>query len=580
MNDKKMEPTAPISRTSNSKDDMQFYTLYVQLVSAMTDFGKSDVQRIGQLLCDIAALFRLSKGVTRVYRNPQEEKEGGGETLCHYDTGREGEVVSFIRVVTSVMSIVSMTVYMSPDEEPLTEEEKWKVELVMRTTLSFVSRNRLGDLVEELAYFDEAGYPNLRSLNNYLVRMISNGKVYGKAAFRYNLRHFALINHEFGREVGDAIIKEHYSTIKSLCGQDGFVARLGGDNFVGFCESDSLEKVLDYLAGAKIAVGDRSYVNLQSSAGVFVISEDYEITSPGDVLGRIISAYNFARGGGKDKIVFFDDSIVSRKARSMRVQQLFPDALAAEEFRVYYQPKVNVFSGELEGAEALCRWFHEGRMVFPGDFIPTLEETNDICRLDLYMLEMVCRDIRRWLDEGRRVVRISVNFSRKNVMNAKLAGIIKEIVDRYQVPHEYIEIELTETTSDVEFYDLREIVSELHGSGFYTAVDDFGVGLSSLNLLKDIPWNVIKIDKSFLPEGETDESSVPYIMFRNVVTLIRQLGLDCIAEGVETMQQVSILRENHCDLAQGFYFDRPLPVQEFEKRMDQKNYEIEEMARG
>ena len=168
-----------------------------------------------------------------------------------------------------------------------------------------------------------------------------------------------------------------------------------------------------------------------------------------------------------------------------------------------------------------------------------------------------------------------MNFSRKNVMNAKLASIIEEIADRYAVPHEYIEIELTETTTDIEFYDLREIVAMLREAGFHTAVDDFGVGLSSLNLLKDIPWNVIKVDKGFLPEEEDGEGSVQRIMFRNVVTLIRQLGLDCIAEGVETMQQVYALRENHCDLAQGFYFDRPLPVEEFEKRLDQKKYNFD-----
>ena len=557
------------------KDERRFYELYVQLVSAMTDLGKIDVPRIGQLFCDLAAMFRLSKVVTRIYRNPQEEMEGGGETLCHYDTGKEGNVVSFIRVVTKVTSIATMTVYMSPEEEPLTEDEKWKVELVMRTTLSFVSGNRLGDIARELAFFDEEGYPNLRNLNGYLIRMIEAGKLYGKAAFRYNLRHFALINHEFGREAGDAIIKKHYSDVMELSGENGFLCRLGGDNFIGICDGKNLEKVLDYLSGAKIPVGDQSYVNLQTSAGVFVISEDYEITSPGDVLGRIISAYNYARGGGKERIAFFDDSIVSRKARSMRVQQLFPDALAAREFHAYYQPKVNVFTGELDGAEALCRWFHEGSMIFPGDFIPTLEETNDICRLDLYMLETVCRDIRRWLDEGRKVVRISVNFSRKNVMNAKLAGIIEEIADRYAVPHEYIEIELTETTTDIEFYDLREIVSMLREAGFHTAVDDFGVGLSSLNLLKDIPWNVIKVDKGFLPEEEDGEGSVQSIMFRNVVMLIRQLGLDCIAEGVETMQQVYALRENHCELAQGFYFDKPLPVEEFEKRLDQMKYNLD-----
>ncbi len=556
-------------------DERRFYELYVQLVSAMTDLEKIDVPKIGRLLCDIASMFRLSKGVTRIYRNPSEEKAGGGETLCHYDTGKEGNVVSSIRVVTNVSSIATMTVYMAPEEEPLTDDEKWKVELVMRTTLKFVSRNRLGDVARELAFFDEAGYPNLRYLNSYLMRMIESGKLYGKAAFRYNLRHFALINQEVGREAGDAIIRKHYSDVKELCDENGFLCRLGGDNFIGICEGKKLEKIIDYLSGAKIPTGDESYVNIQTSAGVFVISEDYEIASPGDVLGRIISAYNYARGGGKDRIVFFDDSVVSIKARSMRIQQLFPDALAAKEFRAYYQPKVNVFTGELDGAEALCRWFHEGNLISPGDFIPTLEETNDICRLDLYMLETVCRDIRRWLDEGRKVVCISVNFSRKNVMNAKLASIIEEIADRYAVPHEYIEIELTETTTDIEFYDLREIVAMLREAGFHTAVDDFGVGLSSLNLLKDIPWNVIKVDKGFLPEEEDGEGSVQRIMFRNVVTLIRQLGLDCIAEGVETMQQVYALRENHCDLAQGFYFDRPLPVEEFEKRLDQKKYNFD-----
>lgn len=564
---------APMKNDENT--DMRFFDLYTQLVSAMTDVAKIDVPRIENLLCEIAAMFRLSKGVTRVYRNPQEESDGGGETLCSYDTGKEGEVVSFIRVVTSVMSIATMTVYMSPEEEPLTEEEKWKVELVMRTNLSFVSRNRLRDIVEELAYFDEAGFPNLRNLNNYLMSMIKSGRIYGKTAFRYNLRHFALINHEFGREKGDAIIKEHYETLKALSGREGFVARLGGDNFIGICEDENWEQVLEYLSGAKVSVGESSVVNLQTSAGVFRITDDYELSVPGDVLGRIINAYNYARIGGTEKIVFFDDSIVSQKAKGMRVQQLFPQALAAGEFVAYYQPKVNVFTGELDGAEALCRWFHDGKMISPGDFIPALEETSDICQLDLHMLECVCGDIRRWIDEGRKPVRVSVNFSRKNIMNANLSNIINETVDRYEIPHECIEIELTETTTDVEFGDLKQIVEELRKTGIYTAVDDFGVGFSSLNLLKDIQWNVIKIDKNFLPEYEDDKSSVQNIMFRNVVTLIKQLGLECIAEGVETKQQVDVLRENHCDLAQGFYFDRPLPVEEFEKRLDQRTYKME-----
>ena len=160
----------------------------------------------------------------------------------------------------------------------------------------------------------------------------------------------------------------------------------------------------------------------------------------------------------------------------MRVQQMFPLAIKAQEFRPFYQPKVNILSGEMEGAEALCRWLHDGRIVPTMEFIPLLEQTSDICKLDLYMLEHVCMDLRRWLDEGKEIVRVSVNFSRKNIMNSALSKTITEIVDRYQIPHKYIEIELTETTPDVAFSDLKRITGALHALGFYTSVDDFGVG--------------------------------------------------------------------------------------------------------
>ena len=557
---------------SEVESALKFYERYEQLVSAMTDIGSIDAKRIEGILAEICQMFRICKGVARLYRNPQEEQAGLGETLTCFDAGVEGEIVSTIRVVTSVMSIATITVFMAPTEMPLTEEERWKVELVMRTTLSFVSRNRLKDIVEELAYYDEFGYPNLRSLNNYIMGLVNTGRIAGKTAFRYNLRHFSLINLEYGRPVGDSVMKTHYENLKNVMGPDSFIARLGGDNFIGVCDDEKTEEAMEFLSGTRIFIGEEQFINLQCSAGVLRITPDFEIHNPGDVLGRIISAYNMAKGGGKEPIVFYDDSLVSRKEKSMRVQQLFPEALKAGEFRPFYQPKVNIITGRLEGAEALCRWFHGDSMIPPADFIPMLEETSDICRLDLYMLEYVCKDMRRWLDEGREIVRVSVNLSRKNIMNAGLSNVIAEIVDRYGIPHEFVEIELTETTTDVEFSDLKRIAAGLHESGIYTSVDDFGVGFSSLNLIRDIPWNVLKIDRSFLPVGEDDENSIRSIMFRNVVTLATELGLECIAEGVETLQQVKILQENNCELAQGYLFDMPLPVEEFEKRLSQKNY--------
>ena len=168
-------------------------------------------------------------------------------------------------------------------------------------------------------------------------------------------------------------------------------------------------------------------------------------------------------------------------------------------------------------------------------------------------------------------VRISTNFSRKHLIDIDLTDHIISIIDKYNVPHELIEIELTETTSDVMFSDLRRIVSGLQKNGVKTAVDDFGVGYSSLNLIREIPWDVLKIDKSFVPEAE-DEESVSNVMFRHLISLAHDMGLECVVEGVETEEQLRVLRKNNCMIAQGFLFDHPLTVEEFEDRLVNKQY--------
>jgi EAL domain-containing protein (putative c-di-GMP-specific phosphodiesterase class I) len=273
--------------------------------------------------------------------------------------------------------------------------------------------------------------------------------------------------------------------------------------------------------------------------------------------------------------VIYAEDIDIGKDEANKLQQIFPEALKNEEFRVFYQPKIDISTGELAGAEALCRWFRDGRIMQPLEFIPVLERTSDICKLDFYMLDHVCRDIRRWLDEGRNVVRVSINLSRRHMMDIDLMQNILDIVDRNNVPHRYIEIELTETTTDVEFRDLKRVVGGLQKSGIYTSVDDFGMGYSSLNLIREIPWNVLKVDRSFLPVDEDNSGSNRSIMFKYVLAMAREMGLECIAEGVETKAQVKVLRDNKCGFAQGFLFDRPLPVDEFENRLNGYRYDTD-----
>ena len=395
-----------------------------------------------------------------------------------------------------------------------------------------------------------------------------------KAAIHYNLRHFSLVNQEIGKRAGDVVIKNHYEGLCRVIGDDGMVGRLGGDNFVALCDKTQLEAVTAYLSGTPVAYHEQEgkRILVSATAGIYIIPPGFTLHNPGQIMDKILSASNAARHAGKEQIVYYTEKLLLNKDHAMRVQQRFPEALRNEEFRVFYQPKIDIHSGKLIGAEALCRWFRNDEIVPPPEFIPVLEETNEICRLDFYMLDHVCADIRRWLDEGREVVRISINLSRKHMMDIDLLKNIMNVIDKHNVPHQYIEIELTETTTDVEFRDLKRVVHGLQAEGIITSVDDFGIGYSSLNLICDIPWNVLKVDKSFLPIEEDDAGSNRAILFRHVVAMAKSLGMECIAEGVETPHQVEVLRENNCELAQGFFFDRPLPVREFEKRLQGFTY--------
>ena len=195
------------------------------------------------------------------------------------------------------------------------------------------------------------------------------------------------------------------------------------------------------------------------------------------------------------------------------------------------------------------------------------------------MIDSVCADIRRWLDNGFEPVRVSVNLSRKHLVNTDLLSDIFSIIDRNNVPHDYIEIELTETTTDVEFRVLKEVVSGLQANGICTSVDDFGMGYSSLNLIREIPWNVLKIDRCFLPADDESEESITSLMYRHVVAMALDMGLECITEGVETAKQIKILRGNHCLFAQGFIFDKPLPKEQFEELLGTHRYDISKLMK-
>ena len=247
----------------------------------------------------------------------------------------------------------------------------------------------------------------------------------------------------------------------------------------------------------------------------------------------------------------------SKVIQQKKIQSIFFDAMKNGEFSPYYQPKVNTETNTIIGAEALVRWIRNGEMMLPGEFIPVLEMDNSICELDFYIFEQVCKDIRRWIDEGTEPVRISTNFSRRNLFDPEFSKHIRKILEDYDIPKQYIEVELTESISEEENDMLSRFIRDMHDGDIVIAIDDFGTGYSSLSVLRDHKADVLKLDKSFI-DGHTDTKR-DVVVVSNIAKMAKELDMSVITEGVESWDQVGFLKSVNINTVQGYLFDKPRP---------------------
>ena len=264
-----------------------------------------------------------------------------------------------------------------------------------------------------------------------------------------------------------------------------------------------------------------------------------------------------------DTVLWFDEAMREEQIWERRVEDDMDRALANNEFKVYLQPKYSTKKEQLSAAEALVRWIHpEYGFVSPAKFIPIFEKNGFITKLDDYMLTEVSKLQAKWLEAGKKLVPISVNVSRAHFSQYDLAEHICSIVDEYKVPHEFIELELTESAFFDDKQILLDTIKKLKEYGFKVSMDDFGAGYSSLNSLKELPLDIIKLDAQFFRDIE-DKKRADLIVC-DTIKLAKKLGMQIVAEGIETREQVDFLAQQHCDLIQGFYFAKPLPIEEFE----------------
>ena len=265
------------------------------------------------------------------------------------------------------------------------------------------------------------------------------------------------------------------------------------------------------------------------------------------------------------QIIFYDVEMNNRRIWERKVENDMYSALTNHEFKVYLQPKISTSNEHLAGAEALVRWIHprEG-FIPPNKFIPIFERNGFILKLDDYMLEEIAKQQSEWIKQGRKVVPISVNISRAHFAKEDLAEHICGIVDKYQVPHDVIELELTESAFFDDKQVLLDTVRRLRDAGFIVSMDDFGAGYSSLNSLKEMQLDVLKIDADFFRGAEAQERGL--LIVSEVIDLAKKLNMKIVAEGIESREQVDFLTEQECDLIQGYFFSKPMPIHEFEEK--------------
>lgn len=426
--------------------------------------------------------------------------------------------------------------------------------------------NSVSDLLMLSVTDSLTGAMNMNGFRKTLAPQAGRGLLRGHASVFLNIKNFKYINQKTGMVNGDMILKELVVRFRELCGDnEGYIARLGADNFVLALKKEQVPELTAMLRSFRVelkgAEGDAE-IKVYFRCGLYYMTDESTFE---DLMNCCTCAYAAARGG-KGDFVRYEPYMTEDEHHTKKVLVTFPEAIKSREFQVYYQPKVRCSDKKMVGAEALCRWVKDGRIIPPMDFIPILERFGNISHLDLYVVETVARDLREWLDKGITPVRTSLNISRRDLAITNLANKISEIVDKYEIPHELIEIELTETYTTEEFPMMLRLINELKGFGFRISIDDFGSGYSTLTMLKSIRADIIKLDRAFIKDM-TESSSEDRIILKHVVHMVNELDIDVIAEGIETSDQVGFLNGIGCDVVQGYYYDKPLPRAEFDERL-------------
>lgn len=444
----------------------------------------------------------------------------------------------------------------------------YKPEILKFRLKNAIERSRL-TLLHELQYIAEfdtlTGIYNKAKFFEVTRTMLGTDYSESFAFFRLDIERFQLINSFYGTETGDRLLKFMAKKLRSAVLEigKGTYGKLEGDVFAACIPYAGEREAIAFVDRCRSELEKFELnFNLMLTCGIYVIRDNRE------ELGRMLDKAGLAakrvKGNYIKNYAFYEEEMSRAIEEEQAITNKMASALRHGEFQIYFQPKYNLSTNRPEGAEALARWMDplKGKTL-PGVFIPIFERNGFVSHLDYYIWEQVCALLRKWIDEGLQPLPVSVNVSRVNIYMPNLVERICGLTQKYGIPNSLLQLELTESAYTDNSEVIMDTMKRLHERGFLILMDDFGSGYSSLNVLKNMDVDILKLDMKFLSSSEIPGRGENIVS--SVVRMAKWLNIPVIAEGVEKQDQVEFLRGIGCEYIQGYYFARPMPVEEYEK---------------
>ena len=448
-----------------------------------------------------------------------------------------------------------------------------EIHTLLEIAITFYKNYRLNKQLSDAPFTEfMSGLPNSIGLNKIIVETRDQKEIIGNyCVVAFNIKGFSLINKFRSTNYGDLAIKLFAEQVQKLMREGEILSHHASDCFIALIKKDHIDSFVKELNPVTINLkttedGEDTFISLFNTIGIVEVDGEYDSFSPyiTDSLvavshGKVIRA----------PVVRLDAQLKKDIQTSKNIELSIDEEIKRGTIVTYYQPKVDARTGYIVGTESLARWEKDGAVIGPNVFIPVLEKSGDIYKLDLFILEKACQDISNYRKMGHKTVPLSVNISRIDLLLPGFYREIVRIIKKYNLKYEDIVIEVTETTNLDEKERMVEFVSYLKEHNIKTSLDDFGTGYSSLSSLRDFEVDEIKIDRSFVDRAYTDKDA---IIISSILEMANKLGLSVVVEGVETLEQLKFFKNLGATIIQGYYFDKPLPKLDFEERLKEHRY--------